>query len=104
MSETVVRAENVQVKYPMGRAGLFKRIYVNAVNGVSLDVKKGEILSLIGESGSGKTTLGKAMLRLVDIYSGKIYWDNIDVTRLREGKLRRLRKDFQLIQQILTEL
>jgi peptide/nickel transport system ATP-binding protein len=99
MSETVVRAENVQVKYPMGRAGLFKRIYVNAVNGVSLDVKKGEILSLIGESGSGKTTLGKAMLRLVDIYSGKIYWDSTDVTRLREGKLRRLRKDFQLIQQ-----
>lgn len=99
MSETVVRAENVQVKYPMGRAGLFKRIYVNAVNGVSLDVKKGEIVSLIGESGSGKTTLGKAMLRLVDIYSGKIYWDSTDVTRLREGKLRRLRKDFQLIQQ-----
>lgn len=99
MSETVVRAENVQVKYPMGRAGLFKRIYVNAVNGVSLDVKKGEIVSLIGESGSGKTTLGKAMLRLVDIYSGKIYWDSTDVTKLKEGKLRRLRKDFQLIQQ-----
>ncbi|QGR20414.1 ABC transporter ATP-binding protein [Stygiolobus azoricus] len=113
MSETVVRAENVQVKYLIGRAGLFKRIYVNAVNGVSLDVKKGEIVSLIGESGSGKTTLGKAMLRLVDIYSGKIYWDSTDVTKdskkdvtklrdvtkLSEGILRRLRKNFQLIQQ-----
>lgn len=99
MSNPIIKVDNLWVRYPLGRAGLFKKLYVHAVNGVSLEINRGEIVGLIGESGSGKTTLGKAILRLVDIYKGDVYWDNVNVTKLRDGKLRTLRKDFQLIQQ-----
>lgn len=103
-NEIIVKAQNVWIKYPMGRAGLFRKLYVHAVNGVSLEIKKGEIFGLIGESGSGKTTLGKGILRLVEINSGSIYWNVdgnklVDITKLNDKTLRKLRKDFQIIQQ-----
>lgn len=99
MSENIIKAQDLWVEYPLGRAGLFKRLYVHAVNGVSVEIKKGEILGVIGESGSGKTTLGKALLRLLDPVKGKIFWGNLEVTRLKDGKLRHLRRYYQLIQQ-----
>lgn len=99
MSENIIKAQDLWVEYPLGRAGLFKRLYVHAVNGVSIEIKKGEILGVIGESGSGKTTLGKALLRLLDPVKGKIFWGDLEVTRLKDGKLRHLRRYYQLIQQ-----
>ncbi|MBP1357984.1 MAG: ABC transporter ATP-binding protein [Sulfolobus sp.] len=99
MSENIIKAQDLWVEYPLGRAGLFKRLYVHAINGVSVEIKKGEILGVIGESGSGKTTLGKALLRLLDPVKGKIFWGDLEVTRLKDGKLRHLRRYYQLIQQ-----
>ncbi|MCY0859969.1 MAG: ABC transporter ATP-binding protein [Sulfolobaceae archaeon] len=83
----------------MGRAGLFKKLYVHAVNGVSVEIKRGEILGVIGESGSGKTTLGKTLLKLLNPVKGKIFWGSTDVTKMKDGQLRRLRRYYQLIQQ-----
>lgn len=95
---SVVRTEDLWVQYPLSK-GLFKSVKLYAVNGVTIDIKKGEILGVIGESGSGKTTLGKAILRLTDISKGKIYWEDVDVTKLSDRKLRKLRRYFQMIQQ-----
>jgi oligopeptide/dipeptide ABC transporter ATP-binding protein len=70
---------------------------VRAVDGVDLEIRRGETLGLVGESGSGKTTLGKAILRLAPATEGEIRFDNDDVTRLRGGELRRLRRRMQMI-------
>ncbi|ARM75478.1 ABC transporter ATP-binding protein [Acidianus manzaensis] len=98
MSESIVRTEDLWVEYPISR-GLFKSVKIYAVNGVTIDIKKGEIVGVIGESGSGKTTLGKAILKLVDITQGKIYWGDKDVSRWSNRKLRKLRRYYQMIQQ-----
>ena len=95
----IVRLEDVWVRYPLSRSGLLSTTYLYAVNGVTLGFEKGKIEGVIGESGSGKSTLGRTALRLIQPYRGKVYWDDIDVTKLPERKLRKLRKDFQLIQQ-----
>jgi peptide/nickel transport system ATP-binding protein len=73
--------------------------YVKAIDGVSIDVRKGEILSLVGESGSGKTTLGKLVLRLIDPTDGRIIFDGRDITYLKGEELRRLRRHMQIIYQ-----
>ena len=70
---------------------------VRAVDGVDLTIARGEILGLVGESGSGKTTLGRTILRLVPSTSGRVDFDGQDVTTLRGGDLRRLRRRMQMI-------
>ncbi|MEB3861252.1 MAG: ABC transporter ATP-binding protein [Desulfurococcales archaeon] len=72
---------------------------VKAVDGVSFKLNRGETLALVGESGSGKTTTGKLILRLLEPTSGRIVFDGIDITRMREGELRRLRPRMQMIYQ-----
>jgi peptide/nickel transport system ATP-binding protein len=70
---------------------------VRAVDGVSLEIRRGEVLGLVGESGSGKTTLGESVLRLVAATSGQVLLDGQDVLRLGRGELRRLRRRVQMI-------
>ena len=71
--------------------------YIKAVNDLSLDMHRGEVLGLVGESGSGKTTAGRSILRLVEPTSGEIEFDGTDVTKLSLGQMRLFRRKMQII-------
>ncbi len=100
MTEPILSVVDLRVEYPPSRASrdrLGRGKPVRAVDGVSLDVRPGEIVGLVGESGSGKTTVANALLRLIEPSGGQIVHRGTDITRLRGGELRRLRKSFQMI-------
>ena len=78
-------------------AGPWSRRAVRAVDGVSFDVRMGEILGLVGESGSGKTTIGRCVLRLIEPSGGTIRFAGRDITNLRERDLRPLRRAMQIV-------
>jgi len=86
-------------KYFPIRKGFFSRVrgQVKAVDGVSLEVRRGEVVGLVGESGCGKTTLARCVLRLIEPTSGSVLFDGIPVLSLKGEELRRLRKRFQII-------
>jgi oligopeptide/dipeptide ABC transporter ATP-binding protein len=94
----LLTAEDLRVHFPV-RTGLFMKQTgaVKAVDGVSLQLGVGETLGLVGESGCGKSTLGKALVRLLNPTAGKILFEGRDITRLSQGQLRPLRRDFQMI-------
>jgi len=97
------KAELLQVrglrKYFPIRGGVFSRVVANvkAVEDVSFDVKKGEVVGLVGESGSGKTTAGRAILRLIEPTAGEVFFEGVDVVKLPKARMREYRKEMQII-------
>jgi len=71
--------------------------FIKAVNNVSFDVYSGETLGLVGESGCGKTTLGRTLLRLIEPTSGKIIYNDVDLTSKKRDELQALRKEVQIV-------
>jgi oligopeptide/dipeptide ABC transporter ATP-binding protein len=74
--DNLIEIKNLFVEYKLSKGFLNEQKTVFAVNGLSLDIKKGEVLAIAGESGCGKSTLGKAILRLVETKSGEILFDS----------------------------
>jgi oligopeptide transport system ATP-binding protein len=96
-SEVLLSIRNLQVYYKAG-GGLFKQTkQVKAVDGVSLDIRKGETLGLVGESGCGKSTLGKAILRLTEPTGGQVFYNGKDLANLSQSQMREQRKNLQMI-------
>jgi len=93
---SILELQNLRMYYYV-RQGFFKTIPVKAVDGVSLNLHKGEILALVGESGCGKTSLGRTTIRLLEPVSGKILFNNKDITHDKLKDLMWLRKEAQII-------
>jgi peptide/nickel transport system ATP-binding protein len=90
-SETLLRVEDLVVEFPAGREK------VHAVSGVSLDIRPGETLGLVGESGCGKSTTGKAIVQLPAPTSGRVRFDGAELTGMSGKKLRAVRTKLQLV-------
>jgi peptide/nickel transport system ATP-binding protein len=98
LRETLIEVENLNVWFPTKKDWKGKpTAYLQAVNNVAFDVKKGETLGLVGESGCGKSTLGRALLRLIPVHSGRISYGSQEITHISEKQMRPFRKKMQLI-------
>ena len=98
----LIRLEDLSVYFheERGIAGRFLARHgepIRAVDGVSLDISRGEIFGLVGESGSGKTTLGRAIAGLVGATSGRVLHRDADIAGLGRGERRQLRRQVQMI-------
>ena len=98
MSSNLVEVRDLVKHFPLSR-GVFGRGdgVVHAVDGVSLDVRRGETLGIVGETGCGKSTTARLMLRLLDPTSGSVAFDGVDITSAKGAPLKRLRRDMQMI-------
>ena len=98
MNELILEIRNLKKYFPL-RGGVFsrKRGDVKAVQGVSLDIVKGETIGLVGESGCGKSTLGRTLLRLEEPTSGEVIFEGDDLAHASQRELFALRKNLQMI-------
>jgi oligopeptide/dipeptide ABC transporter ATP-binding protein len=92
----VLSVEDLHVHYPV-RGGFRGRDAARAVDGVTFDIRPGEVLALVGESGCGKTTIARAVMRLVEPTGGRIVYRGRDITHLEGKELRTLRQQFQMV-------
>jgi oligopeptide/dipeptide ABC transporter ATP-binding protein len=98
MAEVLLKVEELKKHFPIYGGFFFKTVdFVRAVDGISFHINKGETFGLVGESGCGKTTVGRAILRLIEPTSGKIFFDNIDMAKLPQNELRRIRPKMQIV-------
>ena len=97
-SEPILRVENLVKHFEVG-GGLFggRPAVVKAVDGVSLEIGRGETLGLVGESGCGKTTTGRCILRLEPPTGGRVIFEGRDMSTLSDAELRGMRRRMQVI-------
>lgn len=97
MSDTLLRVENLKIYYPVAGSGFGKKEFVKAVDGVTFEVKKGEVFGIVGESGCGKSTLGRGVCKLENLTSGHVYLDGEDITEYNDRRMRSVRKKVQMV-------
>jgi len=99
MSEPLLSVRNLRVYFPIKKGILIQKIvgYVRAVDNISFDLYKGEILGVAGESGCGKTTMVRSIIRLVDVAQGEILWNGVNLLTLEGQKLLEIRRHIQMI-------
>ncbi len=95
----LVRVENLTKHFPIKRGILIQREVgrVRAVDDISFHIYKGETFSLVGESGCGKTTAGRTLLQLYQPTSGKVFFEDVELTALQGEAMRRMRRKMQMI-------
>ena len=94
--EVIVSIDHLKTYFQVGN-GFGKKQVIKAVDDISLDIYRGEIFGLVGESGSGKSTLGRTLVKIHEPTEGRILVKGEDITALSGARLRRFRKNFQMV-------
>ena len=98
MSDYLLNVQNLKMHFPIHGGVLRRRVgWVYAVDGVTLAVREGETLGLVGESGCGKTTVGRTIARLYKPTGGSVIFEDKDLSRLKQQEIREVRRDLQMI-------
>ena len=96
--EILLRVHNLKKHFPVRRGILQRQVgAVQAVDGISFEIRRGETLGLVGESGCGKSTAGQTILQLLSPTDGEVYLNGRDLTRLKREELRQARRYMQMI-------
>jgi oligopeptide/dipeptide ABC transporter ATP-binding protein len=97
--DTLVQVDSLVKHFPVRGGGMIGRTvaHVQAVDGVSLTIKRGKTLGLVGETGCGKSTLARCIAGLIPATSGKVYFEGHDITNLGRGAMRPYRREIQMI-------
>ncbi|MGP1388279.1 MAG: ABC transporter ATP-binding protein [Vibrio diabolicus] len=96
--EVLMSARDLNVHFPVSRHLIpSRRKIVKAVNGIDLDVYRGETLGIVGESGCGKSTLARALLRLIEPTHGELTWKGQDMLGFSKKELSSRRREFQMV-------
>ncbi|MFC7460199.1 ABC transporter ATP-binding protein [Hydrogenophaga defluvii] len=93
----VLEVKNLRKTYVTERGLFVRKRVVNAVDGVSFQVRRGQTLGIVGESGSGKSTIGKCLLRLTEIDGGELVFNGTDIAPLTQAQFRPMRQQLQMI-------
>ncbi len=97
MAENLLTVKDLKIYYPVSGKLFGHPEYVKAVDGVSFEVRKGEVFGIVGESGCGKSTLGRGICKLEEPTSGEILLEGEDISRYGTGAMRPVRKKVQMV-------
>lgn len=97
--EILLDVHGVKVHFPIKKGVIFDRTvgYVYAVDGIDLQIRRGETYGLVGESGCGKSTLGRALLQLEELTEGQVFFGDVDLASLKGEELRKQRRHMQMV-------
>lgn len=99
MEKPMVKAENICMYFPLQQNNFLQKTttYIKAVDGVSLEISRGEVLGLVGETGCGKTTIARCLLRLIHPTRGKVFLNGANMGNFNSMRMRDTRKQIQMI-------
>jgi oligopeptide transport system ATP-binding protein len=98
VTDVLIEVRDLYQHFPIRRGVLRRQVgAIRAVDGVSLEIRRGETVGLVGESGSGKSTIGRAVLRLLAPTRGQVMFDGTDISALSRRQLQRVRPRLQMV-------
>ena len=95
--QVLISAQDLKKYFPVKGFLGGKTKYLKAVDGVTLDIMKGETFGLVGESGCGKSTLGRTLIRMYDVTGGKLSYQGKDITNAKPSEMKEFRNKMQII-------
>lgn len=99
MNDKLIEVKNLKKWFHIDKGISQKDVTIKAVDNISFNIKRGEIFSMVGESGCGKTTCGKMLLKIIDPTSGSIFFNKVEIARIKQEEMKKLRRKMMIIYQ-----